>query len=82
MTTSKPLPSEVDDRKTETAVRRAAVAQFGRQSRNRRFDTLFEHGRWWLIIRYLNSDEPDETYSVVDCQDGRGGADYFGFEQV
>lgn len=70
------LKTERNSRAMERKVR-GAFRQF---SHRRMFTTVFEHGQWWVILRPLERDREDVTYSVVDSEPGYGAG--FDFERV
>lgn len=64
------LPSEQNTRAMDRRVRRAALALGFRH-----FDTVFEHGHWWIILK------SGEAFDAVDAC-GPGSIDGFSFEAV
>lgn len=63
------LATEKNTSTVERRIRSAFRAEFHRQS----FETVFEHGQWWVM---LNDGEETKTYSVYDT------ASDFGFEEL
>lgn len=64
------LATEKNTSTVERRIRSSFRAEFHKQS----FETVFEHGQWWVLLK---DEEGDTTfYSVYDTADG------FGFEEI
>lgn len=74
-----PLSSTLNTPQVERRIRRA-FRQIHRSSASRRpFQTVYEHGHWWVI-----EDGPDDTLQTWDAVDADGGDSFdgFNFEEV
>lgn len=65
------LQTEKDTRSVEKSIRSA----FRNWSHRRFFNTVFEHGQWWVLVE---TDDETQTYSVCDANTVSG----FDFERV
>jgi len=73
------MKTEQHTRTVERQIR-GAFRQF---SRRRVFQTVYEHGQWWVICEdFHHDDEGAVTFSVQDCGPGPWSFDGFSFERV
>ena len=45
-----------------------------------RAEVFYEHGQWWLRAYFDSDDEPERTFSIVECLD-TDGREYYGLEE-
>ena len=77
------LPSTVDTPEMLARVHHAFLRtkHFEQCGENARFDTVYEHGQWWVQLHMNDSSGRTVTYSVVDAEGG-DSVDGFDFKEV
>jgi len=72
------LPSTINEPGVERRIRRA-FRQLHRGASRRPFETVYEHGHWWVLE--LDAEDQLVTWDAVDAS-GPGSVLGFSFEQV